>query len=66
MTTRIYRIGDRLIRAKSRLEARAHVARELVVALASQDDMFELATKGATIEDASVDPNQAELQMEAA
>jgi hypothetical protein len=60
-STRIYKVGDRLVRAAHPSTALMHVAREThPVRVATQDDLEDLLAKGVKVE--TVRHEQAELQ----
>lgn len=66
MAQRIYLVHqsgvDRLVRASNPNIARSFVARDTIqVSVAGQDDIYELAREGVTVEESSEGPVQKEL-----
>lgn len=66
--SRIYKVtapgqNPRLIRAGTRAQATRHAVADTVVAeVASQDDLVSMLQDGATIESASGDPDQMDIE----
>lgn len=51
-------IGRRLVRANNRSQARNHVASDIAVEVASQDDLIGCLAGGIVVEDANVEDDE--------